>query len=57
MRKEEEDMRIFGSTVDFANNDNVKHNIFSPSKTKKFNLGTYMVKILLNKKPLIKKER
>jgi plastocyanin len=32
---------VVGSTVDFANNDNVKHNIFSPSKTKKFNLGTY----------------
>ncbi len=32
---------IVGTTVDFANNDNVKHNILSPSKTKKFNLGTY----------------
>ncbi len=32
---------VVGTTVDFANNDNVKHNIFSPSKAKKFNLGTY----------------
>jgi plastocyanin len=32
---------VAGSTVDFANNDNVLHNIFSPSKTKNFNLGTY----------------
>lgn len=32
---------VVGSIVDFANNDDVKHNIFSPSKTKKFNLGTY----------------
>ena len=32
---------IVGSTVDFANNDDVMHNIFSPSKAKQFNLGTY----------------
>ena len=32
---------IVGTTVDFANSDNVKHNVYSPSKTKKFNLGTY----------------
>jgi plastocyanin len=32
---------VVGSTVDFANNDNVKHNVYSQSKTKKFNLGTY----------------
>lgn len=32
---------VVGTTVDFANSDNVKHNIYSPSKTKKFNLGTY----------------
>jgi plastocyanin len=32
---------VAGSTIDFANNDDVKHNIFSPSETKKFNLGTY----------------
>ncbi len=32
---------VVGTTVEFANNDNVKHNIYSPSKAKKFNLGTY----------------
>ncbi len=32
---------VKGTTVDFANSDNVKHNVYSPSKTKKFNLGTY----------------
>ncbi|HEB31205.1 MAG TPA: hypothetical protein ENI15_10080 [Spirochaetes bacterium] len=32
---------IVGTTVDFANGDTVLHNIFSPSKTKKFNLGSY----------------
>ena len=32
---------VIGTTVVFANNDDVMHNIFSPSKTKKFNLGTY----------------
>jgi hypothetical protein len=32
---------VSGTTVDFANSDNVKHNVFSPSKTKKFNLGSY----------------
>ena len=32
---------VVGTTVDFANNDNVKHNIYSSSKAKKFNLGTY----------------
>lgn len=30
-----------GSTVAFPNNDKVKHNVFSLSSTKKFNLGTY----------------
>ena len=31
-----------GTTVDFTNNDSVKHNIFSPDKVAdKFNLGTY----------------
>jgi len=30
-----------GSTVDFPNNDEVPHNVFSPSPVKKFNLGTY----------------
>ncbi len=32
---------IVGTTVDFANSDSVLHNVFSPSKTKKFNLGSY----------------
>jgi plastocyanin len=32
---------VVGTTVDFANSDNVKHNIYSTSKAKKFNLGTY----------------
>ncbi len=30
-----------GSTVDFPNDDEVPHNVFSPSPVKKFNLGTY----------------
>ena len=30
-----------GSSVDFPNNDKVNHNIFSLSRTKKFNLGSY----------------
>ena len=32
---------LMGTKVDFPNNDNVQHNVFSPSKAKKFNLGTY----------------
>ncbi len=32
---------VIGTTVDFANGDNVKHNVYSSSETKKFNLGTY----------------
>lgn len=32
---------LVGTKVDFPNNDNVQHNVFSPSKAKKFNLGTY----------------
>ena len=30
-----------GSTVNFPNNDKVPHNVFSMSRTKKFNLGYY----------------
>ncbi len=30
-----------GASVDFPNNDKVNHNIFSLSRTKKFNLGSY----------------
>jgi len=32
---------LAGSTVQFPNNDEVDHNIFSMSRTKKFNLGSY----------------
>ncbi len=32
---------LVGTTVKFPNNDNVRHNVFSPSKAKKLNLGTY----------------
>lgn len=32
---------LVGTTVEYPNNDNVMHNVFSPSKTKRFNLGTY----------------
>jgi plastocyanin len=32
---------LVGSTVQFPNNDEVDHNIFSMSRTKKFNLGSY----------------
>lgn len=33
---------LVGSTVDFPNNDTVRHNVFSPPKSAKpFNLGTY----------------
>jgi plastocyanin len=32
---------LAGSTVAFPNSDSTRHNVFSPSKTKKFNLGTY----------------
>jgi plastocyanin len=32
---------LVGSTVRFPNNDQVDHNVFSMSRTKKFNLGSY----------------
>ncbi len=32
---------VVGTIVQFPNSDNVRHNVFSRSKTKKFNLGTY----------------
>jgi plastocyanin len=32
---------LVGATVDFPNNDKVNHNVFSMSRTKKFNLGSY----------------
>ncbi|MBI2566976.1 MAG: methylamine utilization protein [Candidatus Schekmanbacteria bacterium] len=30
-----------GTTVSFPNNDPIRHNVFSPSETRMFNLGTY----------------
>ena len=32
---------LVGSTVQFPNNDKVDHNVFSMSRTKKFNFGSY----------------
>jgi plastocyanin len=32
---------LVGATVEFPNNDKVDHNVFSLSRTKKFNLGSY----------------
>ncbi len=32
---------LVGTTVKFPNSDEVRHNVFSPSKIKPFNLGTY----------------
>lgn len=32
---------LVGTTVEFPNSDSTRHNVFSPSKTKRFNLGTY----------------
>lgn len=32
---------LVGTTVHFPNNDKVNHNVFSLSRTKKFNLGSY----------------
>lgn len=32
---------IAGTTVEFPNSDSTRHNVFSPSVTKRFNLGTY----------------
>ncbi len=32
---------LIGETVDFLNTDEVQHNIFSPGKAEKFNLGTW----------------
>jgi len=32
---------LVGSTVEFPNNDKVDHNVFSLSRTRKFNLGSY----------------
>ena len=32
---------VAGQTIDMPNDDKIAHNVFSPSKTKKFNLGIY----------------
>lgn len=32
---------VVGTTVSFPNSDEVRHNVFSPSPAKRFNLGTY----------------
>jgi len=32
---------LSGTVVHFPNSDTVRHNVFSPSKSKKFNLGIY----------------
>ena len=32
---------VAGTTVSFPNSDEVRHNVFSPSPAKRFNLGTY----------------
>lgn len=32
---------VTGTEVSFPNSDEVRHNVFSPSPTKRFNLGTY----------------
>jgi plastocyanin len=36
---------LAGTTVAFPNNDTVRHNVFSPSPAKRFNLGTYAQKV------------
>lgn len=43
-----------GATIQFPNNDEVDHNVFSMSRTKKFNLGSYKpgeIKTVLFEKP------
>ena len=43
-----------GATIQFPNNDKVDHNVFSMSRTKKFNLGSYKpgeIKTILFEKP------
>jgi plastocyanin len=36
---------LVGTTVAFPNNDTVRHNVFSPSPAKRFNLGAYAQKV------------
>lgn len=45
---------VVGTRVTFPNSDEVRHNVFSPSPVKRFNLGTYpkgVVKHLVFEKP------
>lgn len=37
---------LVGTTVDFPNSDEVRHNVFSPTRIKRFNLGTYPVGVV-----------
>ena len=39
---------LVGTTVAFPNNDTVRHNVFSPSPAKRFNLGTNAQKVTKN---------
>ena len=39
---------LVGTTVAFPNNDTVRHNVFSPSPAKRFNLGSYAQKVTKN---------
>ncbi|MBI2878029.1 MAG: methylamine utilization protein [Candidatus Tectomicrobia bacterium] len=32
---------VVGTTVEFPNNDDIRHNVYSPSPVKRLNLGTY----------------
>jgi plastocyanin len=36
---------LAGTAVAFPNNDTVRHNVFSPSPAKRFNLGSYAQKV------------
>ena len=36
---------LAGTKVAFPNSDTVRHNVFSPSPAKRFNLGTYAQKV------------
>ncbi len=39
---------LAGTTVAFPNSDTVRHNVFSPSPAKRFNLGTYAQRVTKN---------
>src|SRR6185369_3331104 len=40
---------LAGTTIQFPNSDLVRHNVFSPGPTQKFNLGTYPVGKTVNR--------